>query len=362
VITHPLQPFDIRNVERGTLVAGTPFTFDPTVLVAAEAFAGERRAPTRFVEEPLPLPPADDVALTALLEFFQNPVKGFFTALDYTLPRDIAIIDDAMPVAVSGLEEWHAGDRMLRDMLRGIHPDDAANAEWRRGMLPPAQLGKRVACEIRDCARDLAVEALPHRQGDPDFPDVAIDLGSGRQLNGTVAGVYGNRLVSVTYSKMDCRRLLPVWIRLVVLAVQFPGRDWTASCIGRSNNPGQIAYRMLGAPADPTAVLADLVALYDAGRREPLPLPLRTSYAWAEARRCGDDPYYAANKCWESQYKQPGEDNDAAHEHVWGKRAWLDTILGVPRAGEEVRGEKTRLGALAARLWGPMIAAERITD
>jgi exodeoxyribonuclease V gamma subunit len=352
---HPLQFFDIRNVERGALVPGVPFTFDPTALVAAEAAAGQRRLPTPFIGDPLPAPPPADITLADLLDFFRDPVKGFFTALDYTLPSNIDDVDDAMPVKVNALQEWTVGERMLHDMLAGMHPEDAAQAEWRRGSLPPAQLGKRVACEIRDNARDLVCEAMQYRQVDAEAFNVAIDLGSGRQLRGTVPRVYDGRLVSVTYSKLDCRHLLPVWIRLVALAAQFPGRGWVASCIGRSQNTGEVVHRTLAPPADPAHVLADLVAIYDAGRREPLPLPLRSSYAWAEARIHGDDPYRAALGRWKDN---PAEVQKPAHEQVWGKEAPLETILGTPLPGERVAGETTRLGALAVRLWQPLIDAE----
>ncbi len=40
------------------------------------------------------------------------------------------------------------------------------------------------------------------------------------------------------------------------------------------------------------------------------------------------------------------------------KRTPSEVLLGKPRAGEEVAGEETRLGALAARLWLPLLAAE----
>ena len=51
-------------------------------------------------------PAADDVALADLLAFFQDPVKGFFRALDYTLPWDVDGVEDAMPVEIDALEEW----------------------------------------------------------------------------------------------------------------------------------------------------------------------------------------------------------------------------------------------------------------
>ena len=65
------------------------------------------------------------MTLAELLDFFKDPVKGFFRRLDYTLPWDVDGVDDAMPVEIDALEEWTVGDRMLRDMLRGMHPEVA---------------------------------------------------------------------------------------------------------------------------------------------------------------------------------------------------------------------------------------------
>jgi exodeoxyribonuclease V gamma subunit len=355
---HPLQPFDRKNVIPGALVPGTPFTFDPTALATAEAFTGTRYAPTGFITERLPASPATDVALADLLDFFKDPVKGFFRALDYTLPWDVDTVEDAMPVEIDALAEWTVGDRMLRDMLRGMHPDTAVNAEWRRGTLPPGRLGARKAAEIRDRARDLALVALRHRKFDGQAHDVDVDLGGGRRLTGTVTPVFGERTVSVTYSKLAPRHVLASWIGLVALVAEKPDGDWSALCIGRGTSKNRIAQRLFTAPPDPIAVLRDLVSLYDAGRREPLPLPLKTSYAWAEARRDGDDPHGAAEDKWKGTNFYPGEDENAPHVRVWGDHAPLQTLLGAPPPGEQTTGESTRLGALAARLWLPLLAAE----
>ncbi|EFP56011.1 hypothetical protein TMLG_03381 [Mycobacterium tuberculosis SUMu012] len=53
-----------------------------------------------------------------------------------------------------------------------------------------------------------------------------------------------------------------------------------------------------------------------------------------------------------------GRRRRARHVRAWGPRAPFEVLLGKPRAGEEVAGEETRLGALAARLWLPLLAAE----
>lgn len=363
VTQHPLQPFDIRNVTPGAVVSSAPdapFTFDQTVLRAARAAEGRHDERPRFAAAALPAPPIGDISLADLVAFFRDPVKGFFRALDYTLPADVEGIDDAIPVDITALEEWTVGERMLADMLRGLSPERALNAEWCRGTLPPGQIGWRTARRIQGQAAQLAMEAAGYRSATPHAVDVDIDLGGGRCLAGTVAPVFGGRLVSVTYSKLGGKHLLAGWIPLLALAAHDPGQDWSAVCIGRRKKGDGARCETIGSPGG-TAVerLRDLVAIYDAGRREPIPLPLKTSYAWAEARRSGGDPVYAANFHWRSNDNFPGEDKQPAHARAWKAGAPLSDLLGAVRPGEEHPGENTRLGAYAARLWLPLLQSLR---
>jgi exodeoxyribonuclease V gamma subunit len=359
VVEHPLQPYDIRNVIPGRLVPDVPFSFDPTVLRAARAATGAHGERPKFISAPLPSPPAGDVILAELVSFFKDPVKGFFRALEFTLPYDVDGVQDAMPVDIDGLEEWTVGDRMLGDVLRGMTPDDARQAEWRRGTLPPGQLGWRKVNEIRDQVVPLASAALQHRTANPRAYDIDIDLGCGRRLTGTVSPVYGDRLVSVTYSKLDGKHLLESWIPLLALAAHDGGRDWSAVCIGRMKRGPAVRIEGLGRPdGDAVAVLRDLVAIYDAGRREPIPLPVKTSYAWAEARHSGLDAVREAEFKWKTN-RFPGEDQAPAHVRAWGRNARLEVLMQPLRPGEEHDGEDHRLGAYAARLWLPMLRAVR---
>jgi exodeoxyribonuclease V gamma subunit len=361
VVEHPLQPFDVRNVMPGKLVPDVPFSFDPTVLRAAQVSTGQRRERPKFISTPLPQPVGDDVVLADLVGFFKDPVKGFFRALEFTLPRDVDGVQDAMPVDIDNLEEWTVGDRMLSDILHGLTPDDARQAEWRRGMLPPGQLGWRKATEIRDQAAVLAGAAQQHRgRTEATAYDVDIDVGAGRRLTGTVPRVYGERLVSVTYSRLDGRHLLEPWISLLALVSQYPRRHWSAVCIGRMKRGANVRVDGLAPPPGGEAVqiLRDLVAIYDAGRREPIPLPVKTSYAWATARQCGRDPVQQASYRWKTE-RYPGEDEAPAHVRAWGKNASLAGLMQPLRPGEEYDGEDNRLGAYAARLWLPMLRAEQ---
>ena len=362
VITrHPLQPFDIRNVEPGAVVKSSPdqpFTFDQTVLRAACATEGDAGERPRFAGSPLPPPEPGDVSLADLVGFFKDPVKGFFRALDYALPTDVEGVADAIPVDIDALEEWTVGDRMLADMLRGLSPTRALNAEWCRGTLPPGQIGWRTARTI--CARstELAQEAACFRSTAPHAVDVDIDLGSGRRLTGTVSPVFADRLVEVTYSKLGGKHLLTAWIPLLALVAHDPGQDWSAVCIGRRKKGEGVRCETIGRPKAPAIdLLRDLVALYDVGRREPIPLPLKTSYAWAEASMSGSDPMYAAQFHWRSNDNFTGEDKHPPHARVWGPGAQLQDLVEPVRPGEEYAGENTRLGAYAARLWRPLFEA-----
>ncbi|HKH51459.1 MAG TPA: exodeoxyribonuclease V subunit gamma, partial [Mycobacterium sp.] len=353
VVRHPLQPFDIRNVTPGKLgrPEGTPFTFDPTVKRAAIASTGQRTEQPPFISGPLPPVPADDVVLEDLVAFYRDPVKGFFRALDYTLPWDVDGVEDAMPVDINALEEWTVGDRMLQDILRGMTPKEAREAEWCRGTLPPGQLGWRKAKEIADQATRLAETALRYRLGEPNAYDVDIDVGSGRRLTGTVSPVFGDRLVSVTYSKLDGKHLLASWIPLLALFARDPTRDWHAVCIGRAKKRDILRKEGIGRPEDNAAdLLRDLVTVYDAGRREPIPLPIKTSYAWAAARHCGDNPESEARYRWKSGDRYPAEDKEPAHLRAWGDKADLSVLID--------KG----LGTYSERVWLPMLRAQRAVE
>jgi exodeoxyribonuclease V gamma subunit len=363
VVQHPLQPFDIRNVEPGAVVAtapDTPFTFDSTVLRAARFPGTQREEPTRFAAQPLPPPVLGDVSLADLIGFFKDPVKGFFRALDYTLPTEVDGIEDAIPVEIDALQEWMVGDRMLTDMMRGMSPERALNAEWCRGTLPPGQLGWRKAKTIRDQAALLATAALNLRSAPGHAIDVDISLGSDRRLNGTVSPVFGDRTVSVTYSKLDGKHLLAAWIPLLALVAHDSKVEWSAVCVGRNKAGTRSRQEFLGPPQTPASdLLRDLVAIYDAGRRSPVPLPLKTSFAWADARYSGADAQYRAGNRWHSSNSFPGENQQPANARVWGWGAPLSALLDPVGPGEECQGETTRLGAYATRLWLPLLQARR---
>jgi exodeoxyribonuclease V gamma subunit len=353
----PLQSFDPANFR-----TPRPFSFDRAALAGARAATRTRTTSEPMSELRLD-PPTGDVDLAELTAFLCRPVQQFLRQrLEISLPEESEPESDAIPVELDNLQQWSVGDRMLTDLLAGRTRDDALALEWRRGLLPPGQLGWRLAQKLADQARPVAELADASTGGATVYAvDVDLELGGGRRLTGTVTDVHDRRVVRSGYSRLGARQEVEAWVAVLALEAAHPGRGWSAGAVGRGGRDDPAARVMFAAPDDAADRLRELMALYDAGMSGPLPLPLKTGLAWARRRISGGrdwDCRVVADKEWNPYSSSfPGENADAAHRFVWGEQAALDALLGAPRPGEEHDGETTRLGALALRLWTPILKA-----
>ncbi len=358
LVRHPLQPYDARNLVPGALGTAGPFSFDAAALSGAVAAAGPRQARPPFLTGSLTEREAVDVSLADLKAFFAHPVRSFLRGrLDITTPRDADEVGDAIPVDLNALELWGVGDRLLREVMAGQDPTEVMLAEQLSGRLPPGGLGLRALTAVAEESQKLVNRTAELRAGGARAVDVDVDLGGGRRLTGTVPGVHGSRIVTLGYSRLKARQRLMAWIDLLALSAGRPDDSWTAHAVGRDRAGPK---RALTGPLDHTAVdhLRALVELRDLGLRQPLPLPLATGNAWAEARvleLMGNDrsPVAAAAKAWETDpnntYGILGEDADSWHVRVYGERAPLSDLLD---AG---------LATHAWQVWEPLLTgAERV--
>ncbi len=372
-VRHPLQPFDPRNFAAG--VGGRPGSFDQASLVAARALIGPRQALRPLAGSPLSDPEDADagVALADLVRLLLHPARGFLRQrLGVAMPGDDSEPSDALPVALDGLAAWAIGERMLASRLLGTDVATCLELESRHGTLPPGALGHREAVRIGAAAERIATlaRAEPATTTEPTGLDVDVLLGGGRRLTGTVTGVRGTTLLSVTYSTLSAKHRLRAWVELLALTAADPAREWRAVVVGKD---GKGAKRSVLGPVDPAlarAVLADLAALRDAGLREPLPIPLRTAATYAASRCRGmrpDNAERAAEREWTSE--KMGERKDAEHVLLWGVDSPFETVTRArPRPADFLTGhqdgadgpEPHRLGVLAMRLWSPLLAAERL--
>jgi len=176
-------------------------------------------------------------------------------------------------------------------------------------------------------------------------------------LSGTINGVRGDAAVSVTYASLSAKHRARAWVLALALAANGDGAR--AISVGRR---GARALRStIVAPGEPRAALTDLLDLYDRGMCEPLPLAAKTSATYAASRIGGASVEQAtadASRDWRSDFG--GEQDDRHHRHVWGDAAALaDLLAAEPLPDEQWRGEPTRFGELACRLWQPILQAEK---
>ncbi|HZI97314.1 MAG TPA: exodeoxyribonuclease V subunit gamma, partial [Actinomycetales bacterium] len=360
VVRHPLQPFDERN-----FTLPEPFSFDSTALAGALAARGEREGDAPFLPGPLPAePPAEVVALDDLVRFLEHPVKEFLRRrLGVVLSSEDDDVSDRLPLQLDALEGWAVGERLLTARLAGADAGASVDEERRRGLVPPKGLGGVVVAEAAERVEQLMTAVVPLRGGQAQAVDVVVGLSGGRGLAGTVTGVHGHRVVRATYSRLGPKHRLRAWVQLLALGATEPGTSWEAVTIGRG--PGRRPTARLSVLTCPDAgtgrdLLAQLVDLRDRGMCEPLPMAVGASCAYAASCVAGDaaaQALDAAAKAW-----SPFEAADEHHTAVWGEGAALNQLLADAPHGDEgpwFPDEATRFGALARRVWEPLLAHEQ---
>jgi exodeoxyribonuclease V gamma subunit len=375
---HPLQPFDPRNFTPGHLTPNAPWGFDRVTLDGARALEGPRVAPAPFLEGPLPPEPTTVVELEDLVRFVERPVRAFLRQrLGISVGDFDDEIDDALPVELDNLEKWGLGQRLLDARLAGADLRTAIAAEYARGTLPPGHLAAPVVQGVKPVVEEIArrAEEVLAPGARTTSVDVKVTLPDGRTLSGTVAGVCGDLLRTVTYSRVNPRHRLAVWVRWLALTAAHPERPFTAATIGRgrSGTDARVSIARLPALADDAETrraraldhLAAIADLHARGLREPLPLACLTSAAYAETAYAGGDPIRAATRAWESSYTYDKEDRAPEHQLVFGGTLTADALLNQTPAAEEdwhAEADNSRFGRYARRLWHPLLAHERIED
>jgi exodeoxyribonuclease V gamma subunit len=235
IVEHPLQPFDPRNFDAGSLLPERTWSFDRTALDGARALTGRRTEAPPFLAGPLPPEEIAVIELEQLVRFVQHPVRAF-------LRRRLGIagstrdddLEDALSIELDALEQWGVGERLLEALLAGANREAAITAEIARGGLPPDLLAEPVLARVYPVVEQLVVAAADyvpaaHRTASLD---VNVQL-QGRTLVGTVPGVRGDLVAALTYSRIAPRHRLTAWVHLLALAAARPATAYEAVTLGR---------------------------------------------------------------------------------------------------------------------------------
>ena len=307
LVRHPLQPFDPRNFTAGELIGPGPWSFDPVAL------DGRPRARLAALgRRSVPAPAAAGSGPTRrrsrsrdLIEFAQRPVRAFLRQrLGLTIGRERDDIADGLPVELDGLDAWRVGQNLLDGVLAGIAPREVCAGGDR-----PRDAAAGRARRAGDRRRLAPGESDRRARRASTAPDIeSADARDQRRpprrrsgLTGTVSGIHGNVLLSVSYSRLGPRQRIAAWVRLLALTAAHPDIPYEAVTIGRGSRArhgedDRVAVARIPPLArDPARrvvelaleELGKLAALRAEGMREPLPLPGRTAARIRAGRAAG---------------------------------------------------------------------------
>ncbi len=366
---HPLQPFGSPSFRRGALVDGEVFSFDPAGFDGARAAAGGQRPQPALLSAPLPphVDEAGDIDLERLRALLVHPGKGFLRQrLGVWSPSDVLDPAETLPITLDGLQRWKIAERLLAAETGGTGPRQAA-VERRRGELPPYSLGDGVIAAVKPMIRAIASAAEPYRTQARTSQPVSAVLPDGRRVQGTVGGVVGATVLTVTFSRVAARQLLRAWVDLLALTADDPAPERRSVIVGKDQGTGRMcAVHTLTAP-DPEAargLLGDLVAVRDLALRTPVPLPADAGRAFA---LCSTDlPQDDADRAWGSSWGRDGDDRDEDWQQVLGGVVPFSTIWAwecpLPEPGSAAvssgrasAGAPTSFGRLARLVWEPLL-------
>lgn len=375
VVRHPLQTSDARNFTPGALGRADAFSFDAVRHRAALRAQAARTDAPAFL--PAPLPPVDDgpdpdrdgLDLDAVVDVLEHPVRGFVRRrLGVLLPGEVDDLDDRIPLTLDPLQGWAVGDHLLSALLDGADPARAADAERRRGRIPPLALGSAVLDDVRVRVALVAEAVSAHLIGPAATLDARVGLPDGRTLTGTVVGVHGDAVVRAVFSRLGAKHRLRAWLQLLALVAGTPSGAppvvARAVTVGRAQgSAAAVSHLRAPSPDEARAQLGTLVAVRDAALREPLPLPLATSWALADALLAGaaepDALDTARRELGTAQDRAGGfEAKDEYHRLVWGDGFTLVDLVAagpaVAAGGTAALGSPTvssRFAELALALW-----------
>ncbi|MBM4090842.1 MAG: exodeoxyribonuclease V subunit gamma, partial [Planctomycetes bacterium] len=268
VTRHPLQAFSPRYFDQSDSAL---FSYDANHLQAAQGLMTPPEEPPPFFARPLP-EDADviEVRIRDLRTLLESPWELFLRRLNVWLPESPEADSDREPLILNHLDQWQIGDQWVQQRLGGIEPGELDHRLRRSGKLPAGSLGTKI---LRSVARqaDIVVNTARESGVDVDVPDLPVRVEVEHALIvGQVAGLTSAGLRLATYSKVDAKRVLRLWLDhlLVAAALQKPAGQ--TLLVGRAAASTMIALH----PIEPAAALVELGNLlrwYRVAIRVPLP-------------------------------------------------------------------------------------------
>lgn len=308
---HPLQPFSTRYFGDDPAL----YSYATEWIPALEAKTVTSPAIPAFCSTPLKAPDLPHgpqlIDLADLRRFFRHPVREFLrNRLGIGMDQDNQPIDDHEPFALDGLQRHQLHETLLENLLSEIPNESCRNILKARGSLPKQRFGELLLDEesmkvekLKDVLKSLCLDPLP---------DQEIDLQSPHwRLTGRLEHLTRQGLVRYRVGTAKARDLISLWIEHLILNVVATEHTLT-ECPAISLLIDGENKHTLTIVDNARTHLDDLINLYRQGQQKPLKLMPQTAYAYAYAQALATEKpaMTAANKAWQKDHYNHGEEDD----------------------------------------------------
>ncbi|HWP06780.1 MAG TPA: exodeoxyribonuclease V subunit gamma [Polyangiaceae bacterium] len=342
---------------------------DPRLFSYAKEYEGGARGlvaleakPRGFIERLEPLERGKELGLEDLLRFWKSPPAYLLNRrLGIYLKKERVELGAREPLDIDALDRWKIGNPLIAHCLDGIAPAESERLLRGRGELPLGDWGRRVLEDYRTKADAIARTTQARRGGDQrEALELAIPLGSGIRLTGTLDGRFPRGRVEHTFSQSSPRYVLSLWIRHLAQCAAGTAEPSALVTQVKDKPPLVETFRPLEA-AEARAYLEPLVEGFLEGQLRPLRFLPLTSHAYAcalakvSARTGPKTPIEAlASARLEYDGKDLAESTRDAHAPLAfdRRRPPFDERYDT----EESALETTEFHRLACTVFGPILA------
>jgi len=221
----------------------------------------------------------EQVELSALLRFFQHPLRYFFnTRLGIRIPRQNTMQDEES-FALQGLQKWSIVEQLAQQYLAGEPIEQEQYSA--RGLLPHGRAADTEWFSVLSEYRDLLDRLDAFRDVPAETKLVEFSLNDSCALHGEIDHYYPVLgLMHFSASKsIKSRSIISLWLNHLALCAAGQLGELECSQLFAPSTRG-LRFAWIE-PIAARALLVDYLGLYRQGQQYPLPVFPETSYTFA---------------------------------------------------------------------------------
>ena len=220
----------------------------------------------------------EDIELSALVRFLQNPAKAFFNqSLNVYFEIDEIEQQNDEPFSLDNLQQYILKNKQFEMGLDEQALTDLYIGLQAQGKLPVGEFAAIVFNKDLQTMVDLASIYSNYFIGDIEQIQVDIPFGE-KRLVGGLDDHCKNGLVRIKPGNIKGKDLLKLWVEHLSYCIVY-GQHLNATLFGQSKG-----HYFEEIPADYAhQKLSELIALYQQGLQQPFPFFVESAYQWCEA-------------------------------------------------------------------------------